>query len=71
MAPSELEEALSEAKRAAKDLAVASARLTKKLIGKADQAAKNPSASVKKAAHQVAKELESMSKDIDQLLKGL
>lgn len=68
MASSEFEQVLSDTKRAAKDLAVASARLTKRLISKADQAAKDPAGTVHKAASQVAKELESMSKEIERLL---
>lgn len=70
MAKENLEEALGEAKRAAKDLAEATARLTKRLLVRADRAAKNPSASVQKAARRVADELEAMSREIDRLLKG-
>jgi uncharacterized protein YpuA (DUF1002 family) len=71
MSSSEFEEVLSETKRAAKDLAQASARLTKKLVSKADTAAKDPAAAVGKAARRVAKELESMSQEIERLIKDL
>ncbi len=69
MPTGDLEEALGEARRAAKDLAAATARLTKRVLAHADRAAKAPSASLQKAAHRVAEELESMSKEIDRLLK--
>lgn len=71
MPAGEFEEALGETKRAAKDLAAATARLTKRLLSKADEAAKEPSATVKKAAHRVAQELDAMSKEIDKLLRDL
>ncbi len=71
MPSGELEQALGETKRAAKDLAVATARLTKRVLSKADRAAKDPAGSVQKAAHKVAKELDAMSKEIERLLKEI
>ncbi len=71
MPSGELEQALGETKKAAKDLAVATARLTKRILHKADRAAQNPTASVEKAARKVAKELDAMAKEIDRLLKDL
>ncbi len=66
-----LEQALGEAKKAAKDLARASARLTRKLLARADRAAKDPKGTVKSATHRAAKELEAASREIDELLKRL
>lgn len=71
MTTGEVERALAETKRAAKDLAGATARLTKHLLEKADDAAKNPAGSVHKAVKTVARELDSMSKEIERLLKEL
>jgi hypothetical protein len=71
MARSELEQALGEAKHAAKELAVATARLTKRVVSKAEVAAKDPSGSAKKAAHRVATELDAAAKEIDRILKEL
>lgn len=67
----DLEEALAETKRAAKELAGATARLAHRVLSKADRAAKDPKASVQKAAQRVAKELDAMSKEIDRILKDL
>lgn len=69
MPTGEVEQALAETKRAAKDLAEATARLTKRLLAKADTAAKDPAGSVEKAVKTVAHELDSLTKEIDRLLK--
>ncbi|HTP54830.1 MAG TPA: hypothetical protein VML94_07760 [Thermoplasmata archaeon] len=71
MPESEFQEALRESKRAAKDLAVASARLTKHLLAKAGTAARDPKGSASKAARRVGKELEAASQQIDKILKDL
>jgi hypothetical protein len=71
MSANELEQALGETKRAAKDLAVATARLTKHLLSKAETAARNPSGSATKAAKRVAKELDAASEEIERILKDL
>ena len=66
-----LNQALSEAKRAAKDLASASAKLSKRLLAKAEGAAKDPEGSARKATRLVAKELEAAAREVDRILKGL
>ncbi len=69
--PDEFQEALAETKRAAKELATATARLTRRVLSKADRAAQDPKGSVRKAASRVAKELDAMSAEIDRILKDL
>jgi hypothetical protein len=71
MTDDELEEALGEAKKAAKDLARSSAELARRLLAKAERAARDPRGSAKRAARTTAKELESAAREIDQLLKKL
>jgi hypothetical protein len=71
MPSDEFEQALGDAKRAAKHLAEATARLTKRVVTKAEVAAKDPSGSAKKAAHRVATELDAAAKEIDRILKDL
>jgi len=71
MPANDLEQALSDSKRAAKSLAVATARLTKHLLAKAETAAKDPRGSATKAARRVSKELDAASREIDRILKGL
>jgi hypothetical protein len=69
--PDSLEKILHETKQAAHELAVASARLSKRLVEKAQTAAKDPSGSAKKAAHRVAQELDAAAKEIDEILRQL
>jgi signal transduction histidine kinase len=71
MAADDLQHALGESKRAAKDLAVASARLTKQLLKKAEAATKDPSGSASRAAKKVAEELDAAAKEIERILKDL
>ncbi|MFY9716742.1 MAG: hypothetical protein WAK40_02240 [Thermoplasmata archaeon] len=71
MTSDELQEALRESKRAAKDLALASARLTKHLLLQAGAVARDPRGSAAKAARQVGKELDAASREIDRILKDL
>ncbi len=71
MAKETLTDALNDAKRAAKDLAAASAKLSKRLIVKAERAAKDPEGSARRATKAVAKELDSAAKEIDRILKNL
>jgi hypothetical protein len=66
-----LDAALGEMKKAAKDLARGSSRLARRLLSKAEVAAKDPRGSVKKAARTAARELESAARDIDEILKKL
>lgn len=71
MADDTLNDALHEVKRAAKDLASASAKLSKRLVVKAERAAKDPEGSARKATRAVAKELDAAAREIDRILKGL
>jgi len=64
-------EALGATKRAAKDLASSTAKLTKRLLEKAENAARDPSHSATKAAERVAKELEAASREIERILRDL
>lgn len=66
-----VDQVLSETKRAARELAEASARLSKRLVVKAQTAAKDPGGSAKRAAHRVAKELDAAAHEIDRILKDL
>ncbi len=66
-----LESVLHETRRAAQDLGRATARLSKRLVEKAQVAAKNPSGSAKKAAQRVAKELDEAAHEIDRIIKEL
>jgi hypothetical protein len=69
MADDSLEAALGEAKQAAKDLARASKELTQRLLGKAERAAKDPKGTARRAAKTTAKELASVAREIDEILK--
>lgn len=62
---------VSEAKRATRELATATAKLSKSLIQKAGQAAKDPSGSARKASRKVAEELDHAAKELDRILKNL
>ncbi|MGD0250276.1 MAG: zinc ribbon domain-containing protein, partial [Thermoplasmata archaeon] len=66
-----LELALLEAKRAAKDLAEAMAKLSKRVAATAGTAAKDPSGTAKKAADRVKKEVDGALEDLSELLKEL
>ena len=66
-----VEEVLNETRKAARELADATARLSKRLVKGAQTAAKDPSGSARKAAKKVAQELDSAAKEIDRILKGL
>jgi len=70
-APASLEQLLSEAKHAARDLASSTAQLSKRLVSKAQSAAKDPSGSAKKVAHRAAKELEAAAREINRILEDL
>lgn len=62
---------VSEAKRATRELASATAKLSKSLIQKASQAAKDPSGSARKASRKVAEELDHAAKELDRILRDL
>ena len=66
-----VDQILTETKKAAHELADASARLSKRLVARAQTAAKDPTGSAKKAAKRVAKELDAAAKEIDRILKSL
>jgi len=71
MTDDSLKEAIEATRRAATELAAASARLTKRVVAKADGAAHDPTGSAKKVAQRVAKELDAAAKEIDRILKDL
>jgi hypothetical protein len=71
MTGGEFEEALRDTKRAANDLAIASARLTKHLLSKAGSVARDPKGAAAKATRRVNRELEAASREIDRILKDL
>ena len=66
-----LKEALESTRRAAKELAEASARLAKRAVSKAEVAGRDPSGSAKKVARRVAKELDAAAKEVERILKDL
>jgi methyl-accepting chemotaxis protein len=69
--PNSVEEIVADAKRAAKDLASATLRLSRHLIDKAEHAARDPSASAKKAMRRVSEELHEAGKEVERLLRKL
>jgi len=71
MANDPLREAMDATRRAALDLTVATARLTKRIAEKAEDAAKDPGGSARKAADKVAKGLNEMVTELDRILKDL
>jgi len=71
MAEDSFKEALEATRRAAKDLASATARLTKRVMDKAEEAAQKPTDSAKKVANRAAKELDAAAKEIDRILRDL
>jgi cell division septum initiation protein DivIVA len=71
MAPDTFDEAVRDTKDAAKQLAAAATQLSKRLLDKAEIAARDPKGSAKKVARRVAKELDAASREIDRILKEL
>jgi len=71
MTEESLEEALGEAKKAAQDLVRASAQLTRRLLDRAQRAAKDPRGSVERAARSAAKELEAAAREVNEILKKI
>jgi hypothetical protein len=71
MSPDSLNDAMKDTKRAARDLAVASARLSKRLLEKAEAAAKDSKSSTTKASKAVARKLDAAAKEVDRILKSL
>jgi len=66
-----LKDALEKTRRAAKDLASASAKLAKRAVSKAEAAGRYPSGSAKKVANRVAKELDAAAKEVERILHDL
>jgi hypothetical protein len=64
-------QAVAEAKRAAKDLMEASARLSRMAIDRAEAAGKDPAGTAKKVAERVANDLESAARAVEKALKEL
>jgi len=62
---------LEETRRSAHDLVESTAQLTRRLASKAEVAAKEPSASAKKAVNRVSKELDAAAREIERILKDL
>jgi hypothetical protein len=62
---------VADTKRAALDLAVMSARVSRKLITKADEMAKDSPAAAKKAARIAAEQLDKARKEIEAALENL
>jgi cell division septum initiation protein DivIVA len=66
-----LKEAIEATRRAAKDLASATAKLAKQMIQKADSAAQHPPESARKVVDRVAKELEAAANEVDRIIRDL
>jgi len=71
MTDDSLRQALEDARNAAKELASASAQLAKRVVNKAETAARDPSGSATKAARRVAKELDAAASEIEKILRDL
>jgi signal transduction histidine kinase len=71
MADDPLREALLATRRAAQDLTIATAKLTRHIAEKAEAAAKDPSGPARKAVEKVAKGLNEMVNDLERILKDL
>ncbi|MGA9840488.1 MAG: zinc ribbon domain-containing protein [Thermoplasmata archaeon] len=70
-APVSLDQAISDAKGAAKELASLTAEISRNLAGKAQRAAKDPGGSARRGAHRVAEELHKAGAEIERILKDL
>lgn len=62
---------VADTKRAARDLADAAERLSKRLISEVEAGAKEPSKSAKKAARRISDEIDSVGQEIEKFLKEL
>ncbi len=71
MVDDRIDEALRETRRAARELVKATAHLSKRLIGRAERAARDPTAAAAKVGRRVAKELDEASRAIERILKHL
>lgn len=66
-----LNDVIDETRRAAKELAEAVAKLTKRAFAKAEAASNDPSLSARKVAQRVAKDLDAAAKEVDRILRDL
>ena len=66
-----LKDAIEATRRAAVELASSTVKLTKRVMDKADAAAKDPSGSVRKAAKRAAKEIDVAAREIERVLRDL
>ena len=66
-----LDEAIADAKKAAKDLVSITAQLSERLAAKAERVAKDPSGSAKRGVRRMATELDKARKEIDKILNNL
>ncbi len=66
-----IEHFVSETKKAAKELAVAAATLSQRVVDKAADAARNPPAAAKRARRRAAEELEKAAREIDRIIRDL
>jgi hypothetical protein len=65
-----MEEAVSELKRSAKELARATALLSKRVVESAGTAAQDPVGTTKRTTRAVAKELDKAAQEIERILRG-
>jgi uncharacterized Zn finger protein (UPF0148 family) len=69
--PASFQQSLEETRRAVRDLIDRTAQLTKRVAARAEDAAKEPSATARKAVDRVTKELDDAARDLERLLKEL
>jgi len=60
-----------EVKRAAKELTVAAANLSRRMTDAAEKVAKDPSGAAHRASRKAAQELEKAAKEVDRILRDL
>jgi hypothetical protein len=66
-----LDDAVSEVKRAAKEFAAATASLSRHVVAKAGDAAKDPTGTAKRATRRAAEELDKAARDVERILRDL
>ncbi len=69
--PDPVDEILRETKRAVKDLAEATAKLSKRVAAHADAAVKDPSGTTRKALDRLKRDINSLVSDVSDALKKL
>jgi predicted nucleic acid-binding Zn-ribbon protein len=67
----DLDQAVADAKAAAKDLASITARISQRVAASAERAAKDPSGSAKRGARRVVDELDKARHEIEKILSEL